>query len=43
MYWAPERDAWNEDGTPGPTVFTLDNLNTLSKRPDSKVPTAIYP
>jgi arabinogalactan endo-1,4-beta-galactosidase len=43
MYWAPERDAWNEDGTPGPAVFTLDNLKTLTKRPDSKAPTAVHP
>jgi arabinogalactan endo-1,4-beta-galactosidase len=43
MYWAPERDAWNEDGSPGPAVFTLDNLKTLTKRPDSKAPTAVNP
>ncbi len=27
MYWAPEWDLWNPDGTPGPAVFTLDSLN----------------
>ena len=43
MYWAPERDLWNDDGTPGPTVFTLDNLTTLTKRPDSHAPTAVNP
>lgn len=26
MYWAPEWDLWNRDGTPGPAVFTLDSL-----------------
>jgi arabinogalactan endo-1,4-beta-galactosidase len=43
MYWAPERDAWNADGTPGPTVFTLDDLQTLTKRPESKAPAAVNP
>ncbi len=28
MYWAPEWDLWNPDGTPGPAVFTLDSLGT---------------
>ena len=40
MDWAPERDFWNEDGTPGPVVFTLDNLSTLTKKPESKTPAA---
>ena len=43
MYWAPERDLWNDDGTPGPAVFTLDNLTTLTMRPDSHAPTAVNP
>jgi hypothetical protein len=43
MYWAPERDLWNDDGTPGPAVFTLDNLTTLTQRPDSHAPTAVNP
>ena len=43
MYWAPERDLWNDDGSPGPAVFTLDNLTTLAKRPDSNAPTAVNP
>jgi len=43
MYWAPERDLWNDDGTPGPAVFTLDNLTILTKRPDSHAPTAVNP
>jgi arabinogalactan endo-1,4-beta-galactosidase len=42
MYWAPERDVWNDDGTPGPAVFTLDHLN-LIQRPDSHAPTAVNP
>jgi len=43
MYWAPERDVWNSDGTPGPSVFMLDKLTTLTKRPDSKAPAAVHP
>jgi arabinogalactan endo-1,4-beta-galactosidase len=43
MYWAPERDLWNDDGNPGPAVFTLDNLTTLAKRPDSHATTAVNP
>ncbi len=38
MYWAPEWDLWNADGTPGPAVFTLDHLKDLSARPASHVP-----
>jgi arabinogalactan endo-1,4-beta-galactosidase len=41
MYWAPERDAWNADGSPGPSVFLLDNLTTLAKSPDSHAPAAL--
>jgi arabinogalactan endo-1,4-beta-galactosidase len=33
MYWAPEFDLWNADGTPGPAVFTLDHLTNASTRP----------
>jgi arabinogalactan endo-1,4-beta-galactosidase len=43
MYWAPERDAWNADGTPGPTVFTLDHLKSLTTRPASHAPTTVNP
>jgi arabinogalactan endo-1,4-beta-galactosidase len=43
MYWAPERDIWNQDGTPGPAVFVLDYLTTLTNRPASHAPTAIFP
>jgi hypothetical protein len=24
LYWAPERQAWNHDGTPAPVVFVLE-------------------
>jgi arabinogalactan endo-1,4-beta-galactosidase len=43
MYWAPEREAWNRDGSPGPVVSVLDSLNTLTNRPASRVPTAVSP
>ena len=41
MYWAPERDAWNADGTPGPVVFALDKLATFGAAPDSHPPAAL--
>jgi arabinogalactan endo-1,4-beta-galactosidase len=25
MYWAPERDIWNQDGNPGPAVFVMEH------------------
>lgn len=43
MYWAPERELWNADGSPGPAVITLDKLTTLDKPPDSHAPTAVNP
>ena len=43
MYWAPEIEAWNEDGTPGPVVFTLDHLQDLTARPASRAPAAVHP
>jgi arabinogalactan endo-1,4-beta-galactosidase len=43
MYWAPEHDIWNADGSPGPAVFTMDSLTTLTKRPASHAPTPINP
>jgi arabinogalactan endo-1,4-beta-galactosidase len=43
MYWAPERDLWNEDGSPAPAVFTLDQLTRLAKSPDSHAPAAVNP
>jgi hypothetical protein len=38
MYWAPEWDAWNEEGSPGPVVFTLDHLADLAGSPGSLSP-----
>ena len=43
MYWAPESDIWNADGSPGPAVSVMDHLTTLTNRPDSHVPTAVRP
>jgi len=43
MYWAPERDIWNADGTPGPAVFTLDQLTTLDRGPASHAPAGVHP
>lgn len=42
FYWAPERDVWNADGSPGPAVFTLDHLTTLTNRPASHAPLEIW-
>jgi arabinogalactan endo-1,4-beta-galactosidase len=38
MYWAPERDVWNDDGSPGPAVSVLEHLTTLTNRPASHAP-----
>ena len=43
MYWAPEYEAWNEDGSPGPAVFTLDHLRDLTARPASHAPAEVNP
>ncbi len=43
MYWAPEYDLWNVYAAPGPVVFTLDSLATLTRRPASHAPAAINP
>ena len=43
MYWAPERGVWNEDGTPGASVFVLDSLAALVGGPVSHVPWACRP
>jgi len=43
LYWAPERGVWNDDGSPGPTVFVLDSLATLTKRPQSHAPLVVNP
>jgi arabinogalactan endo-1,4-beta-galactosidase len=41
MYWAPERDLWNQDGSPGLAVSVLDQLTTLTNRPASQAPIAV--
>lgn len=38
MYWQPEWDLWNEDGSPGPAVSVLEKLPSLAHGPDSHVP-----
>ncbi len=43
MYWAPEWDVWNADGSPGPAVSTMDYLTTLTNRPASHAPAAVNP
>jgi hypothetical protein len=43
IYWAPEWDVWNNDGTPGPTVSVLEHLTTLTNRPASRAPDAVIP
>jgi arabinogalactan endo-1,4-beta-galactosidase len=43
MYWAPEFDLWNADGSPGPTVFTLDHLEDLTAQPASHAPAKAPP
>jgi arabinogalactan endo-1,4-beta-galactosidase len=42
MYWAPEWDFWNQDGSPGPAVFVLDRLTTLTNLPASHAPSAVH-
>ncbi len=43
MYWEPEFEAWNQDGSPGPVVYTLDHLEDLRARPASQAPAAVSP
>ena len=43
MYWAPERDIWNSDGSPGPAAFTMNNLTTFGRSPDSRAPAEVRP
>ncbi|HXX64415.1 MAG TPA: glycosyl hydrolase 53 family protein, partial [Bacteroidota bacterium] len=43
LYWAPERGLWGDDGEPGPTVFVMDSLESLTSRPRSLAPHAIMP
>ena len=40
MYWEPEWEAWNQDGSPGPVVFSLDSLG-LTAGPGSHAPAAV--
>jgi len=37
MYWAPEFEIWNSDGTPQPAVHTMEHLD-LTARPASHAP-----
>jgi arabinogalactan endo-1,4-beta-galactosidase len=41
MYWAPEWEAWNADGSPGPVVFVMDRLGALAASPGSHAPAAV--
>ncbi len=43
MYWAPEWEAWNADGSPGPVVSVMDHLKDLTARPASHAPAAVNP
>ena len=38
LYWAPEWEAWNADGSPGPVVSVLEQLPALEKNPASHMP-----
>jgi arabinogalactan endo-1,4-beta-galactosidase len=42
LYWAPEWDVWNEDGSPGPAVFVLNELTTFTNRPASHLPAQVH-
>jgi len=41
LYWAPEWEAWNDDGSPGPVVDVLRHVDELRARPASHVPAAV--
>lgn len=43
MYWQPEWDIWNANGSPGPAVAVLEQLTNLSQRPASHAPVAMKP
>ncbi len=43
MYWEPEWEAWDADGSPGPVVFVLDSLAALRGAPASRLPAAVRP
>ena len=38
LYWAPEWEAWNRDGSPGPVVSVMERLSVLEKSPYSHLP-----
>lgn len=42
FYWAPEGSGgngmWNRDGSPAPSIFVMDQLQTLTTRPASQLP-----
>jgi hypothetical protein len=42
-YWAPEFGLSNQDGSPGPAVYTMDHLQDLTARPASQAPAAVHP
>ena len=42
MYWEPEWEVWNADGTPAPAVFVMDSLG-LTAGPESHAPAAVRP
>ena len=41
MYWEPEWEVWNPDGSPQPAVFALDSLKALRRGPLSHLPAAV--
>ncbi len=41
MYWEPEWEVWNRDGTPGPAVYALDSLQALRRSPGSHAPAKV--
>ena len=43
MYWAPEWEAWNDDGSPGPVVSVLDKVKTLAHSSESHIPPGVIP
>ncbi len=41
MYWEPEWEVWNADGTPGPAVFTMDSLVARRNHALSRLPATL--
>jgi arabinogalactan endo-1,4-beta-galactosidase len=41
VYWAPEWDLWNADGTPGPTVSVAGQLDELKRSPECHLPPGV--